>query len=116
MSKKKSEDAKYKNPEGGMKNISEYNKEHGTNLKPGVKGPADTPEEMRRKSSFLLRHYKGEFNQDKPLVDDKGEPTRHALQAKAWGEPTPKNKEDVKKLVQKGEKLAEKYKKKKESK
>ena len=42
---------KDKNPKGGMtkKGIERYNKETGSNLKPGVKGAADTPEKMRRK-------------------------------------------------------------------
>lgn len=107
-----------KNPKGGMtkKGIERYNKETGSDLKPGVKGDADTPEKMRRKGSFLTRHYKGEFNAQKPLKDDNGEPTRHALQAAAWGEPVPKDKSDVAKLVKKGEKLLEKYDKKKEQK
>lgn len=46
-----------KNPKGGMsrKGIERYNKETGSNLKPGVKGAADTPEKMRRKGSFLTK-------------------------------------------------------------
>lgn len=104
-----------KDPKGGMTNkgIERYNKETGSNLKPGVQGAADTPEKMRRKGSFLTRHYKGEFNAQKPLKDENGDPTRHALQATKWGEPVPKNKEDVQKLVKKGERLLEKYDKKK---
>lgn len=103
----------HKNPKGGLtaKGRKDYNKKTGSNLKKGVSGKADTPEKMRRKGSFLTRHYSGEFNSKKPLKDDKGNPTRHALQATAWGEPVPKNKADVKKLASKGKKLLEKYKK-----
>lgn len=109
---------KDKNPKGGMskKGIERYNKATGSNLKPGVKGKADTPEKLRRKGSFLTRHYKGEFNMSKPLTDDKGNPTRHAQQAAAWGEPVPKNKKDQAKLAKKGENLLKKYDKKKNKK
>ncbi|WP_246173585.1 DUF6321 domain-containing protein [Limnoglobus roseus] len=47
-----------------------------------MKGPADTPEKMRRKGSFLRRHY---ATLRSPLVDEDGRPTRLALQAHAWG-------------------------------
>lgn len=80
-----------------------------------MRGAADTPEKMRRKGSFLTRHYKGEYNQSQPVVDENGKPTRKALAAKAWGEPAPKNKKDMQRLAKKGERLLERYKKKKES-
>lgn len=65
-----------------------------------------TLEEMQRKGSWLRRHY---ANPRFALVDDKGEPTRFALQAQAWGERLPKTDEDVKKLADKGTKLLEEY-------
>lgn len=100
-----------KNPKGGMsrKGIERYNKETGSNLKPGVKGAADTPEKMRRKGSFLTRHYKGAHNQSHPLVDEKGNPTRKAKASAAWGEPIPKNKQDMQRLAKKGENLLKRY-------
>lgn len=103
----------HKDPKGGLtaEGRKFVNEKTGSNLKPGVKGKADTPEEMRRKSSFLLRHYKGEHNASKPLKDDNGNPTRHALQAAAWGEPVPKNRSDVAKLVREGERLRALYEK-----
>jgi len=109
---------KDKNPEGGLsrKGIERINRETGSNLKPGVKGKADTPEKMRRKGSFLTRHYKGSYNQSQPLTNDKGEPTRKALAATAWGEPVPKNREDMARLANKGERLLERYRKGKEKK
>ena len=48
-------DQQLKDPKGGLTPAGrKYFKEtEGANLKPGVKGPADTPEKMRRKGSFL---------------------------------------------------------------
>ena len=98
-----------KDPAGGLTQAGrEHFKEtEGANLKPGVKGPADTPEKMKRKGSFLRRHF---ANPDAgPLEDKKGEPTRHALSAQAWGEPLPKTEADSKKLADKGSELLEQY-------
>jgi len=107
-----------KNPKGGLSAAgrARINRETGSNLKPGVKGAADTPEKQRRKGSFLTRHYKGAYNQSQPVVNDKGEPTRKALAAAAWGEPVPKNKQDMQKLAQKGENLLKRYAAKKDAK
>ena len=98
-----------KDPKGGLTQAGrEHFKEtEGANLKPGVTGPADTPEKMKRKGSFLRRHF---ANPDPgPLKDEKGEPTRRALSAHAWGEPVPTTTADVKKLAAKGKKLLEEY-------
>ena len=84
-----------------------FKQTEGANLKPGVKGPADTPEKMKRKGSFLRRHFANPSAG--PLEDDKGKPTRHALSAQAWGEPLPKSEADVKKLAAKGSELLEQY-------
>jgi len=97
-----------KNPEGGLtaKGREYFAKKEGSQLRPGVTGAADTPEKMRRKGSFLTRmfsHPRG------PMVDAKGEPTRLALSAHAWGEPVPKNDAAARKLAQKGRKLLEHY-------
>src|SRR5262245_61238110 len=86
-----------KDPRGGLTAAGReaYFRKEGAHLRPGVKGPADTPEKMKRKGSFLRRmftHPRG------PLVDDKGKPTRLALCANAWGEPVPKTKADAKEL------------------
>ncbi|MTV59021.1 hypothetical protein GM547_13305, partial [Streptococcus pneumoniae] len=50
---------KDKDPKGGLTAAgrSKYNKATGSNLKPGVRGAADTPEKMRRKGSFLTRFF-----------------------------------------------------------
>jgi len=91
----------------------QYKETEGANLKPGVKGPADTPEKMRRKGSFLRRHF---ANLRGPLVGEDGKPTRLALSARAWGEPVPKTAAAAKKLAEKGTRLLERYKKAKEKK
>src|ERR1700759_4074122 len=78
-----------RDPRGGLTAIGReyYAKKYGSNLKAGVKGPADTPEKMRRKGSFLTRMF---TNPRGPMVDRMGRPTRLALSAHAWGEPVPK--------------------------
>jgi hypothetical protein len=103
----KSMPAKGKNPEGGLTAAGRefYRKKEGANLKPGVTGEADTPEKMRRKGSFLTRHF---THPRGPMVKD-GEPTRLALSAHAWGEAVPKTEAAAKKLAAKGRKLLEQY-------
>lgn len=107
--------AALKDPEGGLTAAGRayFKKTEGANLKPGVKKPLAemTPEEMKRKGSFLRRHY---ANLRGPLVGDDGKPTRLALQAHAWGEPVPKTPEAAKRLADKGERLLERYRKSKE--
>ena len=100
--------AKLKNPKGGLTQAGrdKFNRETGSKLKAGVKGAADTPEKMRRKGSFLTRFF---TNPSGPMVNDKGEPTRLALSANAWGEPVPKNRSDAAKLAEKGRRLLERY-------
>jgi len=97
-----------KDPEGGLtaEGRKHFKKKEGANLKPGVKGPADTPEKMRRKGSFLTRFF---TNPSGPLQDKNGEPTRLALSAQAWGEPIPKTSEDAQNLAAKGRRLLERY-------
>ena len=101
-------DQQLKDPKGGLTPAGrKYFKEtEGANLKPGVKGPADTPEKMRRKGSFLTRFY---TNPSGPLVDEDGEPTRLALAAVAWGEPAPKNRQDAAELAAKGRRMLDRY-------
>lgn len=97
-----------KDPKGGLTAAGRaaYKKSEGAKLKPGVKGPADTPEKMKRKGSFLRRHF---ANPRGPMTDEDGKPTRLALSAHAWGEPVPKTMAAAKKLAAKGTKLLEKY-------
>ena len=99
---------KIKDPQGGLTPAGRayFRRTEGANLKPGVKGAADTPKKMRRKGSFLRRHF---ANPRGPMIDNNGEPTRLALSAHAWGEPVPKTNAAAKKLAQKGKVLLEQY-------
>ena len=100
--------AKLKDPKGGLTAAGRkfFNRTQGANLKPGVKGAADTPEKMRRKGSFLTRFF---TNPSGPMVDEKGRATRLALSAAAWGERVPKNAEDAAALAAKGRRLLDRY-------
>jgi hypothetical protein len=99
-----------KDPRGGLTAAGRawFKEKEGANLKPGVtKSEREmTPDEMRRKGSFLRRHF---TNPRGPMKDEGGEPTRLALSARAWGEPVPKTMADAKKLAAKGSRLLEKY-------
>jgi hypothetical protein len=99
-----------KDPKGGLTAAGRkyFRRKEGSNLKPGVMGPADTPEKMRRKGSFLTRFF---TNPSGPMKDDKGRATRLALSAAAWGERVPQNMEDAAKLAAKGRRLLERYEK-----
>lgn len=98
-----------KDPNGGLtaEGRRYFKKKEGADLKPGVRGAADTPEKMKRKGSYLRRF----FGRSKlpALVDDKGKPTRFALSARAWGEPAPKTVAAARKLAKKGERLLARY-------
>lgn len=100
--------AKLKDPKGGLTPAGRkfFNRTQGSNLKPGVKGAADTPEKMKRKGSFLTRFF---TNPSGPMVDEKGRATRLALSAAAWGERVPKNAEDAAALAAKGRRLLDRY-------
>lgn len=97
-----------KDPKGGLTAAgrAHFKRTEGANLKPGVRGPANTPEKMRRKGSFLTRFF---TNPSGPMVGDNGKPTRLALSAAAWGEPVPKNRSDAAELAAKGRRLLERY-------
>lgn len=97
-----------RDPKGGLTAAgrAHFKRTEGANLKPGVKGAADTPEKMRRKGSFLTRFF---TNPSGPMVGDNGKPTRLALSAAAWGEPVPKNRSDAAKLAAKGRRLLQRY-------
>lgn len=101
--------SRYENPKGGLTAAgrAKFKREEGANLKPGVKGPADTPTKMRRKGSFLSRFYGRD--EIPPLTKPNGEPTRYALAAHAWGEPVPTTVAAVRKLAAKGRRLLAHY-------
>jgi len=97
-----------KNPKGGLTAAgrAHFKRTEGSNLKPGVTGKADTPEKMKRKGSFLRRHF---ANPRGPMKDEQGKPTRLALSAHAWGEAVPKTAAAARKLAAKGTQLLERY-------
>lgn len=97
-----------KDPKGGLTAAgrAHFKRTEGANLKPGVKGPADTPEKKRRKGSFLTRFY---TNPSGPLQKPNGKPTRLALAAAAWGEPVPSNAQSAARLAAKGRSLLQSY-------
>jgi len=77
-----------KDPEGGLTAAGRrhFKRKEGADLKPGVKGAADTPEKMRRKGSFLTRFY---TNPSGPLTKDDGEPPASHWQLEPGGNPPP---------------------------
>jgi hypothetical protein len=107
-------EGRIRDPEGGLTAYgrAHFKRKEGADLKPGVKGAADTPEKMRRKGSFLTRFY---TNPSGPLKDDDGEPTRLALAARAWGESAPSTPAAAARLAAKGRSMLEQYKLKKEA-
>lgn len=103
-----SDKSSLRDPDGGLTAAgrAHFKRTEGANLKPGVKGAADTPQKMRRKGSFLTRFF---TNPSGPMKDSKGRPTRLALSARAWGEPVPQNASDASALAAKGRRLLERY-------
>ncbi|SDE88131.1 DUF6321 domain-containing protein [Terriglobus roseus] len=97
-----------RDPKGGLTEAGRawYAAKTGANLKPGVKGPPDTPEKMRRKGSFLVRMF---TNPRGPMQDAKGRPTRLALSAQAWGEKLPKTMHEAHMLAAEGRRLLAQY-------
>lgn len=97
-----------RDPKGGLtaKGRKYFARKDGSNLKPGVMGPADTPTKMRRKGSFLRRFF---ANPSGPMKKPNGDPTRLALSAAAWGEPVPQTMAAARKLGAKGTRLLDRY-------
>lgn len=75
--------AEGKSKSGGLnaKGRASYKAQTGGTLKPPVKGAPKTPEQLRRKGSFLTRM----GSMPGPLFDDDGEKTRLKLSLEAWG-------------------------------
>lgn len=98
-----------RDPKGGLTAYGRkvFRRREGANLRPGVKGAADTPTKARRKGSFLRRFF---ANPRGPMKKPSGEPTRLALSAAAWGEPVPQTVAAALKLGRKGTSLLERAK------
>lgn len=95
-----------KDPKGGLNAKGRASYKGGT-LKPPVKGAPKTPEQVKRKGSFLVRMGSAKG----PLKDEKGRPTRLKLSLVAWG-----HSGDKASAVAKGRRLLARYKKIKEAK
>ena len=89
------------NPSGGLndKGRASYKAQTGGTLKAPVKGRPSSPDQMRRKGSFLSRM----GGSPGPMKDDKGRPTRKALALKAWGASSPAEAKSM------GRRLLEQY-------
>ena len=96
-----------KNPRGGLnaKGRASYKAETGGTLKAPVKGAPQTPEQMRRKGSFLTRM----GSMPGLLTDEQGDKTRLKLSLEAWG-----HRGDKASAVAKGRRLLERYRKRKD--
>jgi len=110
-SRKRRASVQEKDPRGGLTAAGRkaFARKQGAHLRPGVtKRESDmTLQEMRRKGSWAVRFY-GRAKLP-PLVDAKGQPTRHALSAHAWGEPVPKTVAAARRIAAKGERLLARY-------
>lgn len=82
-----------------------YKRETGGTLKPPVKGEAKSPEQLRRKGSFLTRM----GSMPGLLMDEQGDKTRLKLSLEAWGHYGGKSS-----AVAKGRRLLERYRKQKD--
>ena len=92
---------------GGLnaKGRASYKAETGGTLKAPVKGAPKTPEQMRRKGSFLTRM----GSMPGLLFDDDGDKTRLKLSLEAWG-----HRGDKASAVAKGRRVLEQYRKRKD--
>ena len=95
------------NKKGGLNAAgrASYKRETGGTLKAPVKGAPKTPEQMRRKGSFLARM----GSMPGLLVEPDGDKTRLKLSLEAWG-----HQGDKASAVAKGRRLLERYRKSKD--
>ena len=98
--------AEGKSKSGGLnaKGRASYKAQTGGTLKAPVKGAAKTPEQLRRKGSFLARM----GSMPGLLVEPDGDKTRLKLSLEAWG-----HQGDKASAVAKGRRLLERYRKQK---
>jgi hypothetical protein len=94
--------AEGKSKSGGLnaKGRASYKAETGGTLKAPVKGAPKTPEQMRRKGSFLTRM----GSMPGLLFDKDGDKTRLKLSLEAWG-----HRGDKESAVAKGRRLLKQY-------
>lgn len=90
-----------KDPEGGLNAAGRESAKHeGMHLKAPVKGAPDSPDETRRKGSFLVRM----GSSAGPLKKPNGDKTRLKLSLEAWG-----HNGDKASAVAKGKRLLARY-------
>jgi hypothetical protein len=96
--------AEGKSKQGGLnaKGRASYKAQTGGTLRAPVKGAPDSPQEMRRKGSFLTRM----GSMPGLLFDEQGDKTRLKLSLEAWGHYGGKDS-----AVSKGRRLLERYRK-----
>jgi len=89
------------NPAGGLNAAgrASYKAQTGGTLKAPVTGRPSSPDQMRRKGSFLSRM----GGSPGPMTDEKGRPTRKALALKKWGASSPSEAKSM------GRRLLEQY-------
>jgi hypothetical protein len=99
--------AEGKSKSGGLnaKGRASYKAQTGGTLKAPVKGAAKTPEQLRRKGSFLTRM----GSMPGLLVEPDGDMSRLKLSLEAWG-----HQGDKASAVAKGRRLLERYRKQKD--
>ena len=98
--------AEGKSKSGGLnaKGRASYKAQTGGTLKAPVKGAAKTPEQLRRKGSFLTRM----GSMPGLLMDEQGDKTRLKLSLEAWGHYGGKAE-----AIKKGRNLLDRYRKQK---
>lgn len=90
-----------RNPGMSARARAAYNKEHGTNLKPGVK-KFRSYQDLKRWGSWAARFY---GRRDTPPLVKNGKPTKLALTAIAWGLKAPTTWREAKKYASMGREI-----------
>jgi hypothetical protein len=98
-----------KDPKGGLtaEGRKYFKDTEGANLKAGVT-KVETLEDLKRWGQWARRFYGRSVLP--PMKDEKGEPTRIALDAQAWGCKIPKNKKEAKVIARRGSEALKYYK------
>ena len=96
-----------KDPQGGLTAAGRkaFAERDGSHLRPGVQGEADTPEKMKRKGSFLTRHFTNPRGPMLRMASRRGWRCRPMPGASRCRKARPA----AKKLAAKGRKLLEQY-------
>lgn len=98
-----------KDPEGGLtaQGRKHFKETEGANLKPGVM-KVETLEDLKRWGQWARRFFGRSVLP--PLKNEKGEPSRLALDAQAWGCKIPKTKKEAKVIAKRGSEALKYYK------